>query len=411
MTPKPLDKIIEELAPKIVERFVDEVRAHDLPPRPISREQVIDHLLAYLVDLVGALRGSGDAIARSVGIAAEHGQQRWYVGYDLRTIVLEYGVLRDSILTEVETAGVKLTARDFEAVVAYLTVGIASAVSEFAKRTTQELELALAAARQATEAREDVLSIVSHDLRSPLQVILGSADLIAEDAVEDRVANVGRSVGRIKRACSKMESLIGSLLELAKLKAGEVALAPGARPAESLVAEAVEHALPIAEGKGLRLTAGEVDAGTVRCDPERLLQVLANLLSNAIKFTKTGGVVTVGAKLQPGVWVFSVKDVGQGIAPTKVGHIFDRFWHGSDKASGTGLGERVAAGPHWTLWDTALHSARPLAVMVLPPATVERRGGLFPEAKQLTGHECHSLTQSWLAMAQARVQSCGYRMV
>jgi signal transduction histidine kinase len=86
------------------------------------------------------------------------------------------------------------------------------------------------------------------------------------------------------------------------------------------VAEAIEHALPIAEAKGLRLTAGEVDAGSV----------------------------------QPGVWLFSVKDVGHGIAPSKVGHIFDRFWHGSDKASGTGLGLSIAKGlvelHHGRIW-------------------------------------------------------------
>jgi signal transduction histidine kinase len=341
---KPLDQIIEEVGPRIVERFIDEVRGHDLPPRPVTREEVLDHLLAYLVDLVGVLRGSSDALARSAGIAAGHGLQRWYVGYDLRTIVLEYGVLRAVILSEVEAEGGVVSARDFEGVVAFLTIGIAQAVTEFAKKSTEDLEAALAAARRATDAREDVLAIVSHDLRSPLQVIHGSAELVEEDAAEGRIGDIPASVGRIRRACGRMESLIGSLLDLAKLKAGEVALQLIDRPAERLVADAIEHALPLAEAKGVRIVSDVVDPGAVRCDPERLLQVLANLVSNAVKFTMPGGAVTLSARAQPGAWFFSVHDVGQGIPPAKIGQIFDRFWHGGEKSSGTGLGLSIAKG-------------------------------------------------------------------
>ncbi|MBL8744684.1 MAG: HAMP domain-containing histidine kinase, partial [Myxococcales bacterium] len=341
---KPLDQVIEEAAMKIIDRYVDEVRAHDLPPRPLTREEVIDHLLAYIIDLVGALRGNRDAVYRSAGIAAEHGRQRWYVGYDLKTIVLEYGVLRRAILAEVEATGGVVGAREFEDVVAFLTIGIAGAVAEFGKKNTEALEAALATAKRATDAREDVLAIVSHDLRSPLQVIRGSSELIEEDAGENRLADVAVSVGRIRRACVKMESLIGSILALARLKSGEVMLELAPHPARSLLAEAIEQALPLAEAKGVRLLVERVDEGPVECDAERLLQVLANLVSNAIKFTKPGGTVNVSARAEPEAWFFSVEDVGQGIAPSKVDQIFDRFWHGGEKNSGTGLGLSIAKG-------------------------------------------------------------------
>lgn len=345
LMPRPqLHELIRSISPRIVERFVREVRAQDLPPRPMGREEVIDSLRQYLEELAVALEEGTTKEPCCARTATEHGGQRWYAGYDLRALLIEYGVLRESILTELEATGVVPTAREFDGVAQFLDVGLSDGAEEFVKKTTLELEQALAQAQLATEAREDVLSVVSHDLRGPLHVLYGSTKFLSEQLAGVMTPEIVRSTDRIERAVHNMDRLIGSLLDLARLKAGEMSLQSQDHSAAELIRDAVESAMPLAEARTIELKTGPVPAGTVRCDRQRILQVLANLIGNAIKFSPAQGVVTIGCHRDGAACTFRVEDRGPGIPPDRQPFIFDRFWQGGHRRSGTGLGLSIARG-------------------------------------------------------------------
>lgn len=337
----PLHAVLAAVSSNVVERFVADVRSHELPPRPLTRAQVINHLQEYLLEIADALRPGAPVVERSA-TAEEHGEQRWYVGYDLKTVLLEYGVLRRAILTELEHARGPLTAREFDRIVQLLNVGIADAAREFMTKATMELDVALAEARAATRAREDVLAVVTHDLRTPLQVVQMSASLIPDACRRGETAAVSASVTRITRATARMDTLIRSILDLARIRAGEMPLSLEDHQADDVLREACVLAEPLAEHEKVRLELGSTGSGLVRCDRERILQVLSNLIGNAIKFSPEGGRVTLTASSSQGTWTFSIRDLGPGVPSDKREHLFDRFWHGGHKKSGTGLGLTIA---------------------------------------------------------------------
>jgi signal transduction histidine kinase len=252
--------------------------------------------------------------------------------------------LREVILSELEGTGEPLSVRDFDRIAQFLDIGLADAAVEFMARTTHELDRALEQARAATQAREDVLAIVSHDLRGPLQVVYTSARIMRQQLAQGATDPLGVSLDRVERAAAKMDRLTGALLDLARLKSGEMRVQVQEERSEDLLREALEHAAPLADERAITLEIGTTETGVVPCDRERLLQVLSNLVGNAIKFTEKGGLVSISAWCASREWTFSVRDAGPGIAPERVPFIFERFWHGGGKEGGTGLGLAIAKG-------------------------------------------------------------------
>jgi signal transduction histidine kinase len=199
-------------------------------------------------------------------------------------------------------------------------------------------------ARREVNAREEVLRIVSHDLRNPLNTISMSAGLMLEVDVpaEQRM----KQLSLIKRAGERMNRLIQDLLDVAKLEAGRLAVDP--RPIEiaPLVTEAAEMLRPIAAEKSIRLDVVAADGlPRITADSGRVLQVLSNLVGNAVKFTPPDGRVTIRAEPFAGSVRFCVADTGAGIPPEQLPHIFGRFWQAdrSDRR-GIGLGLAIAKG-------------------------------------------------------------------
>jgi signal transduction histidine kinase len=201
--------------------------------------------------------------------------------------------------------------------------------------------------RRATRAREDLLAVVSHDLKNPLGVVqLASALLLRGSQGKPGGEPVQKQAGRIQAAAERMARLISDLLDWGRIEAGGLPLEPSVQAVTSLVMEAMESVRPLAEARGLRVTAELPDGDVrVRCDRTRVLQVLGNLLGNAVKFTPDGGLLTVGASEHQGeVWLW-VKDTGTGIRPEALPHVFERYWQAKDAESrGTGLGLYIAKG-------------------------------------------------------------------
>ena len=201
-------------------------------------------------------------------------------------------------------------------------------------------------AREATQARDEVLSIVSHDLRNPLNTIVMSTDLLLDLGTEGRPDGGRAQLEIIRRQAQQMNRMIQDLLDVARLEAGRLPLEEQREDPASLVADACASARPLAEGKGILLEC-DVPAGLPRvcADSERILQVFSNLLGNAIRFTPEGGVIHVGAAAADGEVRFEVADSGPGIDPEDAPHLFERFYQArKTQRGGAGLGLSIAKG-------------------------------------------------------------------
>ena len=198
-------------------------------------------------------------------------------------------------------------------------------------------------AQEATRARDEMLSVVSHDLRNLLGTMTTAIDLLELDPPEDRRA---RTRASLRRAANQMSKLLDDLLDVAQIEAGKLALSRKRFELGSLFAEILSLHGPVAEYQGIRIDRRlpgarfEIDA-----DRNRLAQALSNLVDNALKFTPEGGQVTMAAELDGGEVRISVSDTGPGIPPEKLPHLFDRFWRADlDANRGTGLGLTIARG-------------------------------------------------------------------
>jgi len=200
--------------------------------------------------------------------------------------------------------------------------------------------------RRATRLRDDVLGVVSHDLRSPLSVISVSTERLLRIAAREHREREAKSLQVILRAARRANRLVEDLLDVARLQGKKIVVAPGEADPAALVADAVETARESARAKEIALEA-DVEEGLPRvlADPDRLPQVFSNLIGNAIKFSPPGGVVRIGAH-QLGNYVrFTVRDMGPGIAPGDLSRVFEPFWQARETGSGgSGLGLAIVKG-------------------------------------------------------------------
>lgn len=203
-----------------------------------------------------------------------------------------------------------------------------------------------ARAAVAEGAQDDVLAIVSHDLRTPLSVIQSAVPLLlesAEDAADQ--ATIRRAAAMINRASARMSRMIEDLLDHTRIETGKLHLDRARFSLDDVLGD-VADLRPLALEKQIRLDivpARETD--TVFCDRARLDQVLFNLVSNAIKCSRAGTAITVWAERVDAVACIAVRDRGRGMTPATLARIFGRFWQPAGSAhSGLGLGLYIAKG-------------------------------------------------------------------
>jgi signal transduction histidine kinase len=202
-------------------------------------------------------------------------------------------------------------------------------------------------ARQATRERDDVLAIVSHDLRNPLHTIyMATAFLL--DLVRQPIdpAQLEAQLGVIKRAASRGNTLIQDLLDVSRIEAGRLTIDASPVSAPALLEDAVNEMTPLAREKSLALSHEWVGApALVNADRGRIGQLFSNVIGNAIKFTPAGGRIVVRGEVRDGAAAFSISDTGPGILPEQLPHLFDRFWQAKQGSrAGAGLGLFIAKG-------------------------------------------------------------------
>ncbi|MCX6956481.1 MAG: PAS domain S-box protein, partial [Verrucomicrobia bacterium] len=210
------------------------------------------------------------------------------------------------------------------------------------QETNVELKGAKSAADQANLAKSDFLSSMSHELRSPLNAILGFAQLM-ESAVPAPTPAQAARITQILQAGWHLLNLINEILDLAVIESVQVSLSQEAVSLGEVMAECHSMMEPQAQARGIRMTFPKFDDPVfVRADMTRLKQIVINLLSNAIKYNRTDGTVVVACTLSPPQRVrISVRDTGEGLSPEKLAQLFqpfNRLGQETSGVTGTGIG-------------------------------------------------------------------------
>ena len=223
-----------------------------------------------------------------------------------------------------------------------LLLGQATADALSRARTYDAERSARRDAEMLAQARADVLGVVAHDLRNPLNVIGAGSQVLME--VEAPSENHRRMLEIMQRSVGRMNRLIGDLLDATRLRAGRLTLALAWVDVREILAEAEESCRHEAEEHRVQLvTVAPDEHELLHVDQGRVLQVMGNLIGNALKFTGAGGRVTVSARPEGEQMVISVQDTGPGITLEQQAHLFDRFWQARDgDRRGVGLGLAIA---------------------------------------------------------------------
>lgn len=215
------------------------------------------------------------------------------------------------------------------------------------RQEVAERQRARAAAEEANQAKSQFLARMSHEMRTPLNAILGFAQLMQiENAARPDPSTVNRA-GQILRAGELLLELVNETLDLARIEASAIDLHPEDQPLGPLVRACIELLSEAAQQLQIELhNAVELDGGPcLRVDGRRLKQILINLLSNAIKYNSPGGCVSVTATAHWGRVCIAVKDSGPGIEEAKLAQLFQPFNRlGAERTAvvGTGLGLAIA---------------------------------------------------------------------
>ena len=196
--------------------------------------------------------------------------------------------------------------------------------------------------REVQDLRANFTSMLIHDLRSPLTVIKGYADLVEASLDVAAGDKPRRHLAAIQQACVRMLRLIGEILDVSKLEAGKLSIERKPVDVAPFVRDVVERFQVAAQRRGISVdTVGMHAPITLDADPNRLDQILMNLLSNALKFTPDGGKIVVEVRTADDHAEIAVTDSGAGIPPEELPLLFQKFSQtasGKAAAQGSGLG-------------------------------------------------------------------------
>lgn len=198
--------------------------------------------------------------------------------------------------------------------------------------------------REAEELKDTFISIISHELRTPVALIKGYVGTLRREDAQWEPKVVGESLAVIEEEADRLTDLIDDLLDASRLQSGGVALKLHEVALDELASQICQRFQTQSESHTFVVDFPQ-DFPVVLADEERLTQVISNLLSNAVKYAKEGGKVVIQGRVPPDEVVICVRDEGPGIAPEDRPRIFDRFYRASNMAKttkGAGLGLYLA---------------------------------------------------------------------
>lgn len=199
--------------------------------------------------------------------------------------------------------------------------------------------------RASLRARDEMVGVVSHDLRNPVAAVKMLSRTLLESS-DSSGAQARESIGLICQAAEQMDALIRDLLDVNRLDAGKLVVAAFPVDPSVLLADSLQTLRPLVEEKGISLDLQiENDLPKVMADRERVQQALSNLIGNAIKFSPSGSKIVVIPRKEADEVVISVVDTGKGIAAEQLPKVFDRYWQSSrTDRQGAGLGLAITKG-------------------------------------------------------------------
>jgi len=311
-----LGQLIEDHRNELLSSWHDEV---SLLPGAVDLDAptIIDHIPRLLTELSQKLI-SNEEQPGHIASSSEHGVQRWKVGFDITEVVAEYGILRACIDRLAEKHSLSLTNHSGRVVNSVFDKAVAEATKAYATYMTVELQ----------KRREEHLSFVVHDLRTPLQAIALSTTMLERSLPESATTeHFTKSLLILRRNIARLDALILrvlqdeanlQLVETPNIERREFDLWP-------IVESIVQDLHPILSESGTVIVNDIPHDLTIVADARLLAQVFQNLLSNAIKFTPNGK-VTIGAKLsEPAAIQCWVQDSGAGIDPDRLAKVFEKL--------------------------------------------------------------------------------------
>ncbi|MFL5784531.1 MAG: PAS domain S-box protein [Bacteriovoracaceae bacterium] len=201
-------------------------------------------------------------------------------------------------------------------------------------------------AEEAIKMRDEMLAVVSHDLRNPISAIQGYIDLLVRMRKDD--SELVEKLGRMRNSTSRTLSMIQDLLDIYKMEEGnfDIEAGRGTYATEEIMAEAYDSQEILARNKNITLLMKlEERLPSLSVDLGHILRVIQNLMSNALKFTPSGGTITLSARASEGSVLFAVEDTGPGIEKEILPTMFSRFVQGKSKSHlGIGLGLPICKG-------------------------------------------------------------------
>ncbi len=322
----------------LLERWARRVLADPAVPTAsaLSSPALSNSMPSLVARLVGRLArhppaGWGERLGREVGASEEigvaHAKHRFAVHYTASEALRELSHFRAALLELCHEYAIEITVD--EAMLLHATI------DEMMATSAGELESA------SSRAQREVMAVVAHDLRNPLNIIALHAARMSGGKPVD-IASLG---GSIERSTQRMQRLIEDLLLFTRREAGHLLMRRARVDIRGTVHSVVEQLVPAALHKNVSLTfdtPGEEMSAV--CDPDRVEQALGNLVANAIKFTPPGGKARVTLEAGSDHAIFRVSDSGPGIGPEHAEEIFRPFWQAPGVPKGVGLGLAITRG-------------------------------------------------------------------
>jgi signal transduction histidine kinase len=302
-----------------------------------------------------AEKSKGASRARDEGsdltkASSSHGHGRVASGFELWALVAEYRALRASVLRLWRESGQAPDLRDLDDMTRFnesMDQSLTYAIRSYAEQVARDREALLASeqlsrreAEAANRAKDVFLATLSHEMRTPLNAIVGWLSILRHEDAEPRHLQEGLKV--IERNTMAQVQLIDDVLDVSRIVSGKLRV--DIRPCQlaDVVNAGVNVVRTAAEARGITLHVRLDPAADAWCDSGRIQQVVWNLVSNAVKFTPTGGRVDVTLSREKADFKIQVSDTGQGMSAELLPQIFDRFRQGDSSTrrrfAGLGLG-------------------------------------------------------------------------
>jgi two-component system, OmpR family, sensor histidine kinase SaeS len=252
-------------------------------------------------------------------------------------------------LQQLSSAAKRLAGGELETRVGYHSADEIGQLAASFDDMAERLEQAFARQASLEASRRELITAVSHDLRTPLATTRAMVEALADQVVTEP-GEVQRYLGLILQETHHLSRLIDDLFELSQIDSGALRLQRRPIDLAELVSETVAAYQVAASEREIQLVdESTCDGCRVEGDPERLQRVLRNLVDNALRHTPPGGAVKVGVCAEPGEVALTVDDSGPGVAETELERIFDRFYRAEpsrnrQSAGGAGLGLAIARG-------------------------------------------------------------------